>query len=253
MPGFHPIRLIRKALARAPPVIRQPDATDLKAVNVAFVAAIKTQMSHDQAMEAAIGGGFQQFGAIELAVLRHYGLPERGHLVDVGCGSGRLAQPLSAWLKGSYLGIDLVPDLVAHASRISARPDWRFEVIDHIGIPEANGSADMVCFFSVLTHLLHEQSFWYLEEARRVLKPGGRVVFSFLEFREPGHLQIFRDTVTSAKRANLQPLNTFIERGAIEVWARELGLRVVDIRDGGDAVVTEGALGQSLCVLEKAA
>ena len=41
MPGFHPIRLIRKALARAPPVIRQPDATDLKAVNVAFVAAIK--------------------------------------------------------------------------------------------------------------------------------------------------------------------------------------------------------------------
>lgn len=34
MPGFHPIRLIRKAMARAPPLIRHPDATDLKAVDV---------------------------------------------------------------------------------------------------------------------------------------------------------------------------------------------------------------------------
>ena len=253
MSGFHPFRLARKVLARAPTVIRQPDSTDLKAVNMAFVSAIKTQMSHDEAMETAIGGGFEQFGAIELAVLRHYGLPEQGHLVDVGCGSGRLARPLSQWLKGTYLGVDLVPDLIEHARKISARPDWRFEVIDHIGIPEADDTADMVCFFSVLTHLLHEQSYWYLEEAKRVLKPGGRVVFSFLEFREPGHLQIFRDTVTSAKRNNLQPLNTFIERGAIEVWARELGLTVVDIRDGGDAVIPEGALGQSLCVLEKPA
>ena len=251
MPGFHPMRLIRRIIRPASTRARQPDATDLKAVNMAFVKAIKTQMPHEQAMETAIGGGFEQFGGIELAVLRHYGLPEHGHLVDVGCGSGRLARPLSVWLKGTYLGVDLVPDLIAHARKIAARPDWRFDVIDHIAIPEADGTADMVCFFSVLTHLLHEQSYWYLEEASRVLKPGGRIVFSFLEFREPAHLQVFRDTVTSAKRQNLQPLNTFIERGAIEVWARELGLEIIDIRDGSDPVVIEGALGQSICVLGK--
>jgi len=245
------MRLIRKRFAQSSSLSRQPDSTDLKAVNVAFVAAIKAQMSHVEAMESAIGGGFEQFGAIELSVLRHYGLQIGGHLVDVGCGSGRLARPLSAWLTGTYLGIDLVPDLIAHARKISARPDWRFEVIDHIGIPEADEAADMVCFFSVLTHLLHEQSFWYLEEARRVLKPGGMVVFSFLEFRDPVHLQIFRDTVTNHKRKGLQPLNTFIERAAIEIWARELGVEVVDIRDGSDPVVAEGALGQSICVLRK--
>ena len=251
MSGFHPMRLIRKTLTQSSRWNRQPDSTDLKAVNVAFVAAIKTRMSHVEAMESAIGGGFEQFGAIELSVLRHYGLPVDGHLVDVGCGSGRLARPLSAWLAGTYLGVDLVPDLIAHARKISARPDWRFEVIDHIGIPEADDAADMVCFFSVLTHLLHEQSFWYLEEARRVLKPGGTAVFSFLEFRDPVHLQIFRDTVTNHKRKSLQPLNTFIERGAIEVWAHELGMEVVDIRNGSDVVAAEGALGQSICVLRK--
>lgn len=220
---------------------------------MAFVAAIKTQMPHAEAMERAIGGGFEQFGAIELAVLRHYGLPLEGHLVDVGCGSGRLAGPLSRWLKGTYLGVDLVPDLIAHARKLAGRPDWRFEVIDHIGIPEPAEAADMVCFFSVLTHLLHEQSYWYLEEARRVLKPGGTIVFSFLEFRDPAHLQVFRDTVLNTKKKNLQPLNTFIERGAIEIWARELQLEIVDIRDGSDPVVSEGALGQSICVLRKPA
>lgn len=253
MSHFHPLRLVRQVLSRAQIETRQPDATDLKAVNMAFVNAIKTQMPHEQAMECAIGGGFEQFGAIELAILRHYGLAEHAHLIDVGCGSGRLARPLSLWLKGTYLGVDLVPDLIAHARKIAARPDWRFEVIDHIGIPEADGAADMVCFFSVLTHLLHEQSYWYLEEASRVLKPGGRVVFSFLEFRDPVHLQIFHDTVTSAKRQNLQPLNTFIERGTIDIWARELGLEVIDVRDGSDPVVTDGALGQSICVLGKPA
>jgi SAM-dependent methyltransferase len=252
MSGFHPLRFVRGALAQPSRLNRQPDSTDLKAVNIAFVAAIKAQMSHVEAMESAIGGGFEQVGAIELSVLRHYGLPIDGHLVDVGCGSGRLARPLSAWLSGTYLGVDLVPDLIEHARKISARPDWRFEVIDHIGIPEADGAADMVCFFSVLTHLLHEQSYWYLEEAHRVLKPGGAVVFSFLEFRDPVHLQIFRDTVTNHKLKHMQPLNTFIDRGALEVWARELGMDIVDIRDGSDAVVAEGALGQSLCVLRKA-
>lgn len=225
---------------------------DLKSVNVDFVRSIQARQPHDAAMEQAIGGGFELIGPIEVALVRHYGLPQDGMLVDVGCGSGRLAKPLSAWLKGRYLGIDLVPALVDHARKIAARPDWRFQVIDHISIPEADEQADVVCFFSVLTHLLHEQSYWYLEEAKRVLKPGGRIVFSFLEFREPGHLQIFRDTLHGAKHSVRAPMNVFIERNAIEVWARELGMTIEDMRDGGDPVVPEGNLGQALCVLRKA-
>jgi SAM-dependent methyltransferase len=226
---------------------------DLKAVNVRFVETLEGQMPHDKAMELAIGGGFELIGPIEVALLRHYGLPEDGYLVDVGCGSGRLAKPLSAWLKGRYLGIDLVPALVAHARKIAARPDWRFQVIQHIGIPEQDGQADMVCFFSVLTHLTHEQSYWYLEEARRVLKPGGRIVFSFLEFREPVHLKVFLDTVDAAKRKIEMPMNTFIDREAIGYWAKALEMDVVEIRDGADQIVAEGCLGQSTCVLRKPA
>lgn len=227
--------------------------TNLKATNVRFVDALKGQMPHDKAMELAIGGGFELIGPIEVALLRHYGLPQDGYLIDVGCGSGRLAKPLSAWLKGRYLGIDLVPALVAHARKIAARPDWRFQVIQHIGIPEQDDQADMVCFFSVLTHLTHEQSYWYLEEARRVLKPGGRIVFSFLELREPAHLKIFLDTVAAMKRKVAMPMNTCIDRETIGHWATALGMEVVEIRDGADGVVAEGSLGQSVCVLRRPA
>ena len=258
--AFHPRRAWRALWSdppSPPPAPPAPDAPlssrDLKAVNVAYVEGVKASMPHERAMEYAIGDGFELIGGMEAGLVRHYGLPQDGYLIDVGCGAGRLAKPLSAWLKGRYLGFDLVPDLVAHAQTIAARPDWRFEVIDHIGIPEADGQADMVCFFSVLTHLLHEQSYWYLEEARRVLKPGGRIVLSFVEFREPGHLPIFQATLAGAKAQVVAPMNVFLERVALEVFARELDLRIVEFRDGGDHIVPEGNLGQALCVLEKPA
>jgi SAM-dependent methyltransferase len=244
-------RRARVALSHAVSTVRHLGSTDLKAVNVAFVDRLKAEQPHDAAMEKAVGGRFEHYGAIELSLLRRYGLRPNDYLIDVGCGAGRLARPLAGYLTGRYLGIDLVPALVRHARRIAGRADWRFEVVDHIGIPEAEGQADMVCFFSVLTHLTHEQSYWYLEEAARVLKPGGRIVFSFLEFGAPEHLFIFWETLKAAKRRSRAPMNTFIERSVIAVFARELGLEVVEFRAGTEAVVDEGALGQSLCVLAR--
>ena len=256
MVEFHPRRAWRTLwtpLAPPGPARAIDRTSELKAAYVAHVEQVKQAMPHTAAMEHAIGAGFDQIGPILVALLRRYGLRPGDHLVDVGCGSGRLAKPLAAYLTGGYLGIDLVPDLVAHARQVTQRPDWRFEVIDHIEIPEADTTADMVCFFSVMTHLLHEQSFWYLEEAKRVLKPGGRIVFSFLEFREPGHMPIFWDTLRTTKARAQAPLNVFIDRDAIHRWADALALTVIDVRQGSEQVVPEGVLGQSVCVLEKPA
>jgi ubiquinone/menaquinone biosynthesis C-methylase UbiE len=90
---------------------------------------------------------FELVGNIECALLKHYGLQSDHYVVDVGCGSGRLAKPLSAYLSGPYLGTDLVMDLIDYARKVTGRPDWRFEVVDYIGIPEQDGQADVVCFF----------------------------------------------------------------------------------------------------------
>ena len=79
------------------------------------------------------------------------------------------------------------------ARQSSTQCDWRFEVGTGLEIPEAADRADMVCFFSVFTHLLHEQSYVYLRDAKRVLKSGGRIVFSFLEFSMPSHWSVFEE------------------------------------------------------------
>jgi SAM-dependent methyltransferase len=231
----------------------EPPVSELKAAYVEHVEHLKQHLPHDQAMEQAIGGGFAQIGPIEAGLVRHYGLADGGYLVDVGCGSGRLAKPLSADPNVRYLGIDLVPDLITYARTICARPDWRFEVIDHIGIPEADGQADMVSFFSVLTHLLHEQGYWYLEEARRVLKPGGHVVFSFLEFQEPVHWANFDIVLNAQKTRAPVPMNVFHDRAFLPIWAARLGMDVVDIRGAAEVIAPEGNLGQALCVLRKPA
>ena len=83
---------------------------------------------------AAIGGEFTAFGIIELEMLRFFGLTPDMCVIDVGCGAGRLAQPLSRFLTRPYLGTDIVPELVAQAKKRANRPDWRFEVVDKIAI-----------------------------------------------------------------------------------------------------------------------
>ena len=103
-------------------------------------------------------------------------------------------------------------------------------MVDGLAIPEQDQVADLVCFFSVFTHLLHEQSYVYLRDARRVLKPGGRIVFSFLEFSIPNHWDVFDSNI--ADIGGSKPLNMFLSRDAIEAWAAHLDLRIEAVEDG---------------------
>ena len=245
--GSRPLRRLAARYRGSPNSV----PVDLKGNYVALVDQLKGRLPLGEAMMRGVGGDFEAQGAVQCDLVKHYGLRRDGYLIDVGCGSGRLAKPLSEYLAGSYLGIDVVPDLLTYARTLVNREDWQFREIDYIEIPERSGRADMVCFFSVLTHLLHEHSYWYLDEAKRVLKPGGKILFSFLEFTQSEHWSVFMETVQAAQLSQSHPLSVFIDRSAIPIWAQSLGLHVDEIRGGGDSIVPSGALGQSLCVLTR--
>ena len=106
-----------------------------------------------EAMDRAVGGGGDAVGGMHVALLRDAGLSDTDYLIDVGCGTGRTAMALREVATLRYLGTDVVPDLLDYARERVGRPDWRFEVVDRLVIPEADGKADMVTMFSVLTHL----------------------------------------------------------------------------------------------------
>jgi SAM-dependent methyltransferase len=231
-----------------------------------YAAELAAIVDPDDAAKQVIGGQFEAFGIVEREMLRYFGLTPSSYLVDIGCGSGRLAIPLAPFLTGRYLGTDIVPDLVERARIAASRPDWRFEVVQDIAIPEVDGAVDMVCAFSVFTHLLHEQSYLYLEEARRVLRPGGKIVFSFLELAVPSHWAVFAGTIDNLKAARRAPLNMFMDRAGIRAFAEHLGLRIEAFHDGperfvplphsitlenGEIVEALGNLGQSICVMTR--
>ena len=227
-----------------------------------LVKTYTAQYPLDYAMRIAVGGEFEATGILERQLLIQHGLRPDDSLVDVGCGSGRLAKALGEYLVGAYLGIDVVPELIEYARGLVTRPDWRFELAEGFRIPEPDGQTDVVCFFSVFTHLLHEHSYLYLQEAKRVLKPGGTVVLSFLEFSNSIHWAVFEQAVRDASGPSV--LTQFVSRDGIEAWASHLGFTVTAMEDGdkpfiilpepvtmesGQVLTERAAFGQSVCVL----
>lgn len=230
----------------------------------AMVEGYKAAMPEAEALALAVGGEYERFGVLEHSLLRQFRMTPESRVIDVGCGAGRLTTQLAQYPKLSYLGLDVVPAMLEFARRQVPRPDFTLRLVDGNAIPAPDGQADFVVFFSVFTHLLHEESYVYLSEARRVLRPGGRCVFSFLEFGPEGHWAVFDQNVDWVrKRSYLGHLNIFLHQGDIRRWAARLGFRVVTFRPGDSAFVqvtaataTEAVpvgqypFGQSICVLE---
>jgi ubiquinone/menaquinone biosynthesis C-methylase UbiE len=214
------------------------------------VSNLLSQHPLDEAMSLAVGGSYEHIGQVERSVLKHSGLVDGMFLIDLGCGSGRLAHALGKEFQISYLGIDILQSLLDYAATKSPA-HYRFVMHRELTLPADDNTADMICAFSVFTHLLHTESFIYMEEMCRVLKPNGRIVFSFLEFAAPEHWAVFEASLES-QRGNVTPhLNMFIERSVIDTWCRHLGLRREAFIDAADTRWDGHNLGQSIAVLRK--
>ncbi len=195
--------------------------------------------------EAAVGGEFERFGALEREEVDSAGLPENGFLIDVGCGAGRLAAALKGRPRLSYLGLDVSPSLIRKARETCARPDWRFELVNRSAIPVPDGAADIISMFSLITHLPTVETRAYIVDAARALKKGGAVVVSFLDPELPEHRRMLRAPFIEAIVVNLfWAPNVASTKDDIRGYAREAGLEVEKIESPSN-------VGQSLAVLRK--
>lgn len=257
-------RSVRREPARLPLLVDDPAHHPLLSEKAAvakfhFVEDYERHVDHllsahplHEAMSLAVGGHYEEFKVILAEVLVQNGLRDGMRLVDLGCGSGRAAKGISDRVQIDYLGIDIIPKLLTYAASVCPK-HYRFACHRELSIPADDASADMLCAFSLFTHLLHEESYIYLQEAYRVLKPGGKVVMSFLEFAAPAHWTIFVPTIQNRRGNARAPLNMFIERNAIDVWCSHLGFRRLEFVDCGEPRWNGAALGQALAVLQKPA
>lgn len=230
----------------------------------AHVRNLMTRHPLDEAMSLAVGGSYEAVGILQESILQKLESSYNATIVDLGCGCGRYATRIASWYRGDYLGLDVVPELIAFADARTPA-NFKFALTEDYRIPLQNRSVDLVTAFSLFTHLFHEETYCYLKEATRVLRPGGQIVFSFLEFAAPTHWPIFEHWIDQWASGKLPHINMFIERDAIMGWVEHLGLRVKQFLNGWDFAIrltepityddgthhsTFAPPGQSLAVLE---
>lgn len=109
------------------------------------------------------------------------GLGGDSRLLDVGCGSGGPALRLVQRTGTSVVGIDLVEEGIATATRLAEELGCadraRFVQVDAGGpLPFADGSFDSVVSIDVMCHLPDRREI--LREWHRVTRPGARVLFT---------------------------------------------------------------------------
>jgi SAM-dependent methyltransferase len=168
--------------------------------------------------------GHSDFAATGDEFLTHFvelaGLQPDEHVLDVGCGIGRMARPLSGYLgaAGSYDGFDVNRDGIRWCERrYRAHRNFHFEVADlfnarynprgsqradEFRFPYDDDSFGFVFATSVFTHLLESDATHYLAECARVLAPGGRLFATFFLLDESSRALI------AADRAGLAFLDT---------------------------------------------
>jgi len=142
--------------------------------------------------------GGSDFKATGFEFLRYFteygGLKPEHAVLDIGSGIGRMAIPLTNFLKkGRYEGVEIVTTGVEWCSRnITPRyPNFRFHHVDiynksynrkgtvkaaEYRFPFDDATFDFVFLTSVFTHMLTADVQHYIAEIARMLKPGGSVL-----------------------------------------------------------------------------
>ncbi len=221
-----------------------------------LIARLLKENRHDRDLAFALAVGsltvelFHQQGAGHVAVLKAHGLTDGMAIFDLGCGCGRTAQALqrSGW-RGTYIGTDIIKSFIDELN--SKCPNFTAVLHRQPNIPVDDNSLDMLFHWSVFTHVPPEECYLYMADSFRAMKPGGRMVFSFMELNEPLHQATFFRRVDGLAKGTPDPvLDIFLHRDWICSWARTIGLSKPEFTDGADES-RHGAFWQTLVAMSK--
>jgi SAM-dependent methyltransferase len=94
--------------------------------------------------------------------------------LDVGTGTGMLAIALAP-LVAEVVGVDLVPEMLAHAEQLAeGTPNVSFVVGDALALPFADGEFDLTVTSRTIHHLPRPEL--AVQELARVTRTGGRIL-----------------------------------------------------------------------------
>lgn len=185
-------------LRRLKQIVPLPVRTRLKWLGYAWqdVTGGKLEARVPPKRKTFIGGGdFIAVGDAFFGTLKRHGLRADMDVLDVGCGQGRMARPMTGFLKGRYEGFDIdksgidwcqtqyqdAPNFTFHhADVFNARYNKTGQVAaKDFRFPFEDNSFDRVFLTSVFTHMFKDDVENYLSEIARVLKPDGKSLMTW--------------------------------------------------------------------------
>lgn len=183
--------------------------------------------------------------ASERIVFDRY-LPAGGRILDLGCGTGRVALELARQGVGQISGIDLTPELLAVAAELAAAEGLKvqFEVGNARALEADDASFDAVIFaFNGLMQIpgwgARREA---LAEILRIVRPGGVFIFSTHDrlMGTPTQLEFWRDEGERWAAGTQNPRMHDLGDVLFESSGREQYIHIPTRQDVLDAIAEAG-------------
>lgn len=134
--------------------------TPLSAVTRRYVAAYA---AHGDDRAAVGGANWQAYGLAQFDFLRRRGLQPNHRLLDLGCGTGRLARLVVPYLDpGKYTGLDIAPAVLDRARELATVEGWKANAPGFVhgdgtlSAVRSDGPFDVVWCYAAVAHMPDE-------------------------------------------------------------------------------------------------
>jgi demethylmenaquinone methyltransferase/2-methoxy-6-polyprenyl-1,4-benzoquinol methylase len=161
------------------PPVRRQDGTEVRTGNDVPVPAVTAMFDEIAPVYDRVNTllSFGADGRWRRAAVRATGVPPGGAVIDVACGTGKLAAELAEQVGpfGRVLAVDLSEGMIARGSEAFRDVvQLEFRCADALRLPVPDGQYDAATIAFGLRNLADFEAGF--RELRRVVRPGGRVV-----------------------------------------------------------------------------
>lgn len=179
---------------------------------------------------------FDRSGGLTVDFLgRFVGINNSDIVLEIGCGVGRVGKILSPRCS-RWIGTDISGHMLQYAAeRLKGLPNVELIELSTVGLKEVSDASVTVVYCTVVfMHLYEWDRYKYIQEAFRVLKPGGRCFFDNVDITSNQGWKLFTDGVSfdiDNRPAHLSMVSTGEE---LQAYALRAGFKDVTVHRWDD-------------------